>query len=195
MGRSSQAKALENRAKIIDMAAALFREFGVDHVSVADIMTAMGMTVGGFYKHFDSKDALVTEALSQAFDDSRAAWEGVFQQADKKEESRSVALVRQYLLNKSPKRRCPLLAFAPHIANANSTATAKKAYQVGTKDLLDTFLAETGCSAFSPEGTDQQRNALVLFSAMVGARALSQAAGKTDWILAIESAINETAMK
>lgn len=185
MGRSSQAKAQENRAKIIETAAALFREFGIDRVSVADIMAALGMTVGGFYKHFDSKDALVAEAFSQAFDDSRTAWNGVFLAADKHDESRPVALVRQYLRNKSPKRRCPLLAFAPYVAAGDSTATARKVYQEGTKELLDKFLDEAGQS-----GIDGNK-ALVLFAAMVGARAMSQAVGNTNWMLAIESADNE----
>ncbi len=188
MGRSSQAKALENRTKIVETAAALFREFGVDQVSVADIMTANGMTVGGFYKHFDSKDALVAEAFALAFDHSRDAWDGVFSKADRSAENRSVALVRQYLLNKSARRRCPLLAFAPHIANGNATATSKKSYQAGTKELLDKFLSEAGTSG---NGTD----ALVLFAAMVGARAMSQAVGKTDWMLEIEVAVNEAAAR
>ncbi|MDH4612697.1 TetR/AcrR family transcriptional regulator [Pseudomonas sp. BN102] len=193
MGRSSQTKALENRTKIVETAAALFREFGVDQVSVAAIMTANDMTVGGFYKHFDSKDALVAEAFSLAFDHSREAWDGVFSQADRKTEDRSVALVRQYLLNKSARRRCPLLAFAPHIANGSATAASKNAYKAGTKELLDKFLNEAGTSGTSADEAEAQRNALVLFAAMVGARAMSQAVGNTEWMLAIEAAINEAA--
>lgn len=148
-------------------------------------MAANGMTVGGFYKHFDSKNALVAEAFSQAFDDSQVAWNGVFLAADKQEESRSAALVRQYLRNKSPKLRCPLLAFAPYIATGDAMATARKAYQDGTKELLDRFLDESSQSGIP----DNQ--ALVLFAAMVGARAMSQAVGNTNWMLAIESAVNE----
>jgi TetR/AcrR family transcriptional repressor of nem operon len=193
MGRSSQAKASENRSKIIETAAGLFREFGVDQVSVADIMAANGMTVGGFYKHFDSKEALVAEAFSLAFEHSRDAWDGVFQQADRKDENRSVALVRQYLRNTSARRRCPLLAFAPHLANGGATATSLEAYKTGTKELLDKFLNEACDSKSNADPASAERNALVLFAAMVGARAISQAVGQTDWTQAIEAAINESA--
>jgi len=48
-------------AEIVECAARLFREFGVDNVSVAKVMSAADMTIGGFYKHFESKDALVEE--------------------------------------------------------------------------------------------------------------------------------------
>src|SRR6478672_2962415 len=64
MGRSSHEQAQKNRQKIVECAARLFREFGVDNVSVAEVMSAADMTIGGFYKHFESKDALVEEVFS-----------------------------------------------------------------------------------------------------------------------------------
>jgi TetR/AcrR family transcriptional repressor of nem operon len=51
---------------IVEAAAALFRARGIDAVSIADVMSELGLTVGGFYKHFDSKDALVAEAIELA---------------------------------------------------------------------------------------------------------------------------------
>src|SRR5262245_10876920 len=53
----------QNRQRILDAAARLFRERGVDGVSVAEVMEAAGFTHGGFYGHFDSKEALAKEAL------------------------------------------------------------------------------------------------------------------------------------
>ncbi|MFI5890264.1 TetR/AcrR family transcriptional regulator [Actinoplanes sp. NPDC051513] len=67
MGRVSQAQAQENRKRIIETAARLFRERGVAGVSVADVMAEVGLTHGGFYKQFASKEALVAEAVGQAF--------------------------------------------------------------------------------------------------------------------------------
>jgi TetR/AcrR family transcriptional repressor of nem operon len=67
MGRVSQAQAQENRKRIVETAARLFRERGVAGVSVADVMAEVGLTHGGFYKQFASKDALVAEAVDQAF--------------------------------------------------------------------------------------------------------------------------------
>jgi TetR/AcrR family transcriptional repressor of nem operon len=67
MGRVSQAQAQQNRKRIVETAARLFRERGVAQVSVADVMAEVGLTHGGFYKQFASKEALVAEAVGQAF--------------------------------------------------------------------------------------------------------------------------------
>ena len=72
MGRVSQAQAAENRERIVTTAARLFRERGVTGVSVADVMAEAGLTHGGFYKHFTSKDALVAEAITEAFAEQAA---------------------------------------------------------------------------------------------------------------------------
>jgi TetR/AcrR family transcriptional repressor of nem operon len=68
MGRSSSEQALQNRTKIVEGASRLFREHGVESVSVAQIMASVGMTTGDFYKHFETKDALVQEACALSFD-------------------------------------------------------------------------------------------------------------------------------
>ncbi|GIF51380.1 TetR family transcriptional regulator [Asanoa ferruginea] len=65
MSRVSQAQARENRQRVVEIAARLFRERGVAEVSLADVMAGAGLTHGGFYKQFASKDALVVEALTQ----------------------------------------------------------------------------------------------------------------------------------
>src|SRR6478752_9519171 len=64
--RRSQEDTAETRARIIAAASQLLRARGIDATSVADVMSALGLTVGGFYRHFDSKEALVTEAIDAA---------------------------------------------------------------------------------------------------------------------------------
>ncbi len=64
--RVSREKFAENRERILDAAARLFREKGYDGVGVADIMKAAGLTHGGFYGHFASKDDLIAQASSRA---------------------------------------------------------------------------------------------------------------------------------
>ncbi|HEY1729165.1 MAG TPA: TetR/AcrR family transcriptional regulator [Candidatus Baltobacteraceae bacterium] len=61
----------ETRERVLDAAAAAFRERGVDDVSVGEIMDRAGLTHGGFYAHFKSKDELVAEALSGAGSEMR----------------------------------------------------------------------------------------------------------------------------
>lgn len=65
--RKSKAETAESRRQIVAAAARLFRERGPGGVSVAEVMEAAGMTHGGFYKHFASKDALLAAAVEHAF--------------------------------------------------------------------------------------------------------------------------------
>ena len=67
MGRSSRSQASANRVRIVEVASGLFRAHGIEAVSISDVMKAAGMTQGGFYKHFASKDALAAEACELAF--------------------------------------------------------------------------------------------------------------------------------
>ncbi|QJP17018.1 TetR/AcrR family transcriptional regulator [Starkeya sp. ORNL1] len=64
--RVSREKFAENRERILDAAAQLFRQKGYDGVGVADIMKAVGLTHGGFYGHFASKDDLIAQATCRA---------------------------------------------------------------------------------------------------------------------------------
>ena len=68
MGYSKSDKA-ETHARIVNVAAKRFRELGLEGIGVADVMKEAGVTVGGFYKHFGSRDELVVEALATAFKD------------------------------------------------------------------------------------------------------------------------------
>jgi TetR/AcrR family transcriptional repressor of nem operon len=69
----SQADKTESHGRIVKVAATRFREAGVDGVGVADLMKAAGLTHGGFYRHFASRDELVAEAIERALDDGSAA--------------------------------------------------------------------------------------------------------------------------
>jgi TetR/AcrR family transcriptional repressor of nem operon len=62
--RKSKAETAETRKRIVETAAKAFRKQGIAGTGVAEIMASAGLTHGGFYRHFESKDQLVTEALS-----------------------------------------------------------------------------------------------------------------------------------
>jgi len=72
--RVSREQAIANREKVVDVASALFRKHGIDGVGVADIMKAAGLTHGGFYGQFDSKEDLAAEACSRAVLRSWDVW-------------------------------------------------------------------------------------------------------------------------
>ncbi|GIF75420.1 TetR/AcrR family transcriptional regulator [Asanoa siamensis] len=76
MSKVSQAQARENRQRVVDTATRLLRERGIARVGVADVMAGAGLTHGGFYNQFASKDALVAEAVTQGLGEiaERLAW-------------------------------------------------------------------------------------------------------------------------
>ena len=65
MGYSKASKA-NTHARLVEAAAARFKERGIDGISLADLMKELKLTHGGFYRHFDSRDELVAEALALA---------------------------------------------------------------------------------------------------------------------------------
>jgi TetR/AcrR family transcriptional repressor of nem operon len=66
----SQDEKKANHERIVEIAAARIRESGTEAPGIAEIMQAAGLTHGGFYKHFGSRDQLVAEAAERAFDAS-----------------------------------------------------------------------------------------------------------------------------
>jgi TetR/AcrR family transcriptional regulator, transcriptional repressor for nem operon len=72
MGRSKAEKA-ESHERIVQLAAARFRERGVDGIGVADLMKQAGLTHGGFYRHFESREELVAEGVERALRDGAQA--------------------------------------------------------------------------------------------------------------------------
>src|SRR5258708_15857949 len=65
----SREQAAANRERIVEVAGKLFRENGFDGIGVADLMKAAGLTHGGFYGHFSSRDELIAEAIECALQD------------------------------------------------------------------------------------------------------------------------------
>src|SRR5215213_9796846 len=70
--RVTREQAVANRENILEVAATLFRERGYDGIGVADIMKRAGLTHGGFYGHFPSKDDLAAEITSRVL--GREGW-------------------------------------------------------------------------------------------------------------------------
>jgi TetR/AcrR family transcriptional regulator, transcriptional repressor for nem operon len=189
MGRSSQEQARQNRAKIVEAATRMFRQHGTGNVSVADIMAELGMTTGGFYKHFASKDVLIAETFDLAFEQSVASWQRVSKREHDNPEDRANALVRHYFQKRPPEQTCPMLAFAPHAAGAASGDEAVMAYANGAQGLYEHFLDHMRAC----QSTGSEQDAKVLFAAMIGARLLAQSTGDADWVRSMQVAVQEAA--
>jgi TetR/AcrR family transcriptional regulator, transcriptional repressor for nem operon len=114
--REAGQRGAETRARIVETAGRLFRERGVDAVGVDAIMHGAGLTHGGFYAHFPSKEALVAEATAAALARSAARWETI---AREQPEDGYARIVESYL---DPahvagrERGCLLAALGPEVA-------------------------------------------------------------------------------
>src|SRR5580693_10601755 len=117
MGYSKSDKA-ETHTRIVKVAAKRFRERGLEGIGVADVMKEAGVTVGGFYKHFGSRDELVVEALATAFKDLDV-WE---------EHTPDMAHVLQNYLTEThrdaPGTGCPMGALLGDVTRGSKSARA-----------------------------------------------------------------------
>lgn len=112
--RVSREAAAESKARVVRVASKMLRERGVDATSIADLMHASGMTHGGFYKHFDSKNDLVRAAVRCAFDNVVDRFN--HRSAENGEAAAVAAYVEEYLSPRhvaAPGAGCPVAALGP----------------------------------------------------------------------------------
>ena len=151
------------RDRIVRNAARKLRAEGLNGPGVASMMKASGLTVGGFYKHFRSKDELLAEAIAQAFSDSEKVYSSL---QNVPREDRWKELVRLYLSPEHcdhPNTGCPVAALAPEIARAKLSVRKRIAGVMKRRtDRWAEFM--TGLTA-----TERERNCFVILSAMAGA--------------------------
>lgn len=106
-----------NREKILSVAARSFREHGGDTSGIGTVMKKVGLTKGGFYRHFKSKDDLFVEAVARAFDEMGT---GMLEAAKSAPEGRALrAIIERYLSAghaNSPGMGCVLAALGPELA-------------------------------------------------------------------------------
>ncbi|MEJ1974728.1 MAG: TetR family transcriptional regulator [Acetobacteraceae bacterium] len=168
MARSTREQAEQNRANVIEAASRLFRAHSVDKVGIADIMAAVGLTQGGFYKQFASKDALAGEACALAFRHALNGWSSTGAPSHAGSPAPLPDLVAYYLSPKPPEKTCPMIALAADAAAATPGNPLRAAYTVGVHDLVESFGEEAGETPANREAV------LLLFAAMVGAAMLTR---------------------
>jgi TetR/AcrR family transcriptional repressor of nem operon len=164
--RKSRQEAAATRARIVETASTELRRQGIAGAGLAEIMAAAGLTHGGFYRHFETKDQLVAEALAAA----------LAHQAAKREAERPPlkAIVTQYLSTAhrdAPGQGCPLVSLGAEIARAGATVRAEATS--GFEDLVTSLAARRG----DLSDTAARDWAVVALSTMVGALTLARIAG------------------
>lgn|ERR1041385_5185003 len=153
----------QTRDRIVRNASRKLRAEGLSGSGVASLMGASGLTVGGFYKHFRSKDELLADALTQAFSDSEKVYSSL---ENVPGEDRWKEIVRRYLSPEHcdhPDIGCPVAALGAEMARAK--LGVKKRISSLIKDRTEQWVE------FMPGQTaaERERNFFVIFSAMVGA--------------------------
>lgn len=174
VGRASRAEAAQHREQIVTATAQLLRERGSAGISVQDVMGAAGLSHGGFYKHFASKDELLGLATEVAFQSVQAQLDGLTEREDGWD-----LLVGDYLSARhrdAPGTGCANTALAGEAALANTDAPLRKAYEAGLKRMLESLATLEGL----PEDQEEaRRRAVVDLATLVGALSLARATGKT----------------
>jgi TetR/AcrR family transcriptional repressor of nem operon len=118
--RKSKADAARTRQRIVETAAAEFRQHGIAATGLADLMAVAGLTHGGFYRHFDSKDQLVAEATAAAVG---AMSDRISAASSKRQHGGLKRAIVQYLSTAhrdNPREGCPLAALGSEFARSDN---------------------------------------------------------------------------
>ncbi len=168
MARASREQTDKNREAIEQASSRLFRERGLNGVSVAEVMADAGLTHGGFYGHFASKDALAAQACKRAFEESAARWDRRLARAAGDHKAMLASLVEPYLTAAhcaNPGVGCAASALAVDVAREPADKPVRQAYVEGLRPLVD-GMART---VDSDDPQVRHDEALVRMALLVGA--------------------------
>jgi TetR/AcrR family transcriptional repressor of nem operon len=173
MGHSKASKA-STHARLVETAAARFKERGVDGISLADLMKDLKLTHGGFYKHFGSRDELVTEALELALNQSGQAMRERLFDGEKPD---IAGFVDFYLDEAHRDQRaggCAVAALAGDAARKSTEVQAQFREQIERN--LD-ILSEALGSRSAEDAGESRASALLVLSSLYGALMMARAVG------------------
>lgn len=161
-----------NRLALLDAAARLFKQRGIDGVGVADISKEAGLTHGALYKHFADKQDLAAQAFAHSFRKG-------FDKTSHPKDGRAPTLATyldSYLSRRvrdDPSAGCPVVTAA--CDTGRQSAAVSQSYTAGFLELRDALQAVMG---------DDEAQATLTVAALIGAMAISRGVAKTDRALA-----------
>jgi TetR/AcrR family transcriptional repressor of nem operon len=160
---------------ILRSAARLFREKGIAGARVAEVMRGAGLTVGGFYAHFPTKEALIAEVFRRT---GREMRERMLQGLDAKAEAdRAEILLKRYL---SAAHRDEVAVGCPFPAVAGEVATSAPEHRGLLEEQLQLFAAAIEPHVPAREGLTPRLLALAMIALMFGGLSLSRAVAGSD---------------
>jgi TetR/AcrR family transcriptional regulator, transcriptional repressor for nem operon len=174
--RYSKEHKAETRARIVKNASIRLRERGPDGVGISDLMKDAGLTHGGFYAHFRSRDDLIGEAFAHAMEEAIGRWRKKAEQVPS--EQRLVSIVNSYL---TPHHRddvgngCALSALSMEAMRV--TPRTRKAFVSKLEEMV-AVLAEQMPESMSKTA---HKEAIATLATMMGALILARTAGNGDF--------------
>ena len=174
--RYSREHKLETHARIVKKASVRLREKGAHGIGVADLMKDAGLTHGGFYAHFDSREALVIEAFSYAMDRSTERWRKLAEQTPP--DKRLATIVDSYLTavhRDDPGHGCALPTLGAEIAR--ESPKTRKAFAAKLEQMIEMLAAQV---PGVPHNAARKR-ALAAIATMMGTLVLARIAGNGDF--------------
>jgi len=169
--RVSREQADKNREHVIDVASRLFRERGFEGIGVADLMKEAGLTHGGFYGQFKSKEDLKIQASRRALSRNKDRWAKVLAETSSEKLS---ALARFYLSDAHRDRRGEGCALA---ALGGDAPRYGPELQAAFKDGIEGYLEFLDGIMSASSGEERRDKTIAALSTMVGALVLSRAVG------------------
>ena len=140
MPRVSRQEADQHRQDVIEAASRLFREHGVDGVSVPAVMAEAGLTHGGFYGHFSSKEALAAEACLRAFDGKRGDYDAILARNGRDTDAARTEFIKRYT-GKNHRDAlgvgCPAAALCGDVARDKSKGLVRAAFAAGMEMMAE----------------------------------------------------------
>lgn len=173
MSKVSREKAQQNRERVVATAARLFRERGLDGVGIADVMKSAGLTHGGFYAQFPSKEDLMAEACGKSSDDLYAVWEDLAQRGSKQGLSALAATYLSQDHRDNPGSGCVVASLA--VDGSRQGTRFRAALTASIKRSLALLMQ------LAPQRSVKmkRREAIASFATMVGAVVLARGVSDT----------------
>jgi TetR/AcrR family transcriptional repressor of nem operon len=174
--RYSREHKLETHARIVKRASVKLREKGAHGVGVADLMKDAGLTHGGFYAHFDSREALVIEAFAHAMDRSTERWRKLAEQTPP--EQRMAAIVDGYLTpahRDDPGHGCAIPTLGAEIAR--ESPKTRKAFAAKLEEMIDALAEQM---ADTPRKA-ARKQATAMIATMMGTLVMARVAGNGEF--------------
>src|ERR1700687_4780625 len=174
--RYSKEHKLETHARIVKKASVRLREKGAHGIGVADLMKDAGLTHGGFYAHFDSREALVIEAFAHAMDRGTERWRKLAEQTPP--DKRLATIVDSYLTavhRDDPGNGCAIPTLGAEIAR--ESPKTRKAFAAKLEQMIDMLAAQI------PDVPRKaaRKQAMAAIATMMGTLVLARIAGSGDF--------------